>query len=227
VELLASDHHGASSADACTFRVIDSTPPTVQAPAALTLECTEVGGASPASAPALRAFLAGASASDRADAAPVALPAQMSGTDITDATLFPADGWPHAVSFRFADQAGNVGSASADVQVVDTKAPAVTASASPSLLYADYKFWVVGVSLGAHDVCGSPITWRLVSIKSNAPAYDASDIVGATYDSDDRAFAVFTRPAAPGVARVYTAYYEGRDAAGNTALAKATIKVKE
>lgn len=226
IELLVSDHQGASAADACVFKVIDSTPPTVVPPAALVTECTQPGGSTPASSADLRTFLAGAGASDLADVAPLAQPAQLGGVDVTDATLFPADGWPHPVSFRFVDRFGNEGTASADVTVVDTKAPQVAANASPALLYAGYEFWVVGVTLTGTDTC-SAISWRLLSIKSNAPAHDATDILDADYGTDDRSFALFTRPAAPGVARVYTAYYEGRDAAGNVALAKATVKVKE
>lgn len=227
VELLVSDHQGASAAAHCTFRVIDTTPPSVSPPAALTTACTQPGGATPATSPALQAFLNAASASDLADSAPVAQSAQLAGSDILPTTLFPADGWPRAVSFHFVDHAGNIGSASADVTVVDTQAPSITATLSPSLLYADYKFRVVNATLAGADECGDTVAWRLIAIKSNAPAFDATDIAGAAYGTDDRSFALFTRPAAPGIARVYSIYYEGRDAAGNTALVKASVKVKE
>ena len=69
------------------------------------------------------------------------------------------------------------------------------------------------------------MTWRLLSIVSNAPGYDAGDILGASYGSDDRGFYLYSRLAAPGVRRVYTITYEARDAAGNASLVRTTVTV--
>lgn len=225
LELLASDHAGASAAAACTFRVIDTRPPSVVAPAPLTTSCTTAGGATRATSPALAAFLSAATASDRADAAPVALAPQLAGVDIGATTLFPADNLTRTVSFRFRDRAGNVGQASAGVKVSDGVRPNVAVALSPPALPPTLRFYPISATLTANDDCGGAVSLRLVRISSNAPTLDASDIVDANLGTDDRLFYLFARRASATVARVYTVLYEGRDLAGNLRQAAAQVVV--
>jgi hypothetical protein len=225
VELLASDHAGATSAAACTFRVVDTRPPTVTAPAPLVTACTTAGGSTRASSPALAAFLSSASASDLGDAAPVALAPQMGGVDIAPTTLFPADNLTRTVSFRFRDRAGNEGQANSSVKVSDGVKPNVTLTLFPGGLPANLRWHRIDASLSASDNCGGPVTLRLVRISSNAPTLDAGDIVDANLGIDDRVFYLFARRAAPTLARVYTALYEGRDLAGNVRQVAAQVVV--
>ena len=75
------------------------------------------------------------------------------------------------------------------------------------------------------DACGGTVSLRLISIKSNAPSYDASDILDATYRTDDRGFYLFSRPAGPGLARIYTITYQATDLAGNSRVATTTVTV--
>lgn len=225
VELLAIDHVGASAAAACAFRVIDTRPPVVTAPAPLVLGCSTTGGATPASSAALQTFLNAATATDAADAAPVRLTPTLAGSAVTGTTLFAADGVARAVAFPFRDFSGNVGQATSTVTVRDTLAPLASAVATPATLAATYKWWWISFALAGSDNCGGGLTWRLISVVSNAPSYDAGDILNASYGTDDRGIYLFTRPAAPGVPRVWTVTYEVKDAAGNAAFVEAKVKV--
>ena len=225
LELLAVDYAGASSAEACQFRVIDATPPTVIPPKPLTLSCTVPGGVTPPSSPELRAFLAGATATDIVDPAPVQLPPQLGGRDVTDTTLFPADNVAHPVAFRFRDATGNVGSASSSVTVADVHPPSASVSVTPAVARATGGWLKVRARLTATDDCGGLISWRLVSIVSNAPWLDAADIRGARLGFDDRSFSLRARRGRLGVARIYTITYEARDVAGNRTLATARVVV--
>lgn len=225
LELLAGDHVGATSAAACSFRVIDTRPPAVTPPAPVVLGCSTIGGATPATAAALQAFLNGATASDASDPAPARLTPRLGSSDVTGTTLFPADGSARAVTFRFQDRWGNLGQAASNVTVRDAVPPVASAAATPAALAADLKYWWIRTTLTSSDNCGRPVAWRLLSIVSNAPAYDAGDILGAAYGSDDRGFYLFSRLAGPGVRRVYTITYEAKDAAGNAALVRTSVTV--
>jgi len=225
LELLALDHSGASAAASCTFRVIDTLPPVVTPPPPITLGCTQPGGASPGTSAQLRAFLAGGHAADAGDAAPTRLTPLTAGAPVTDATFFPADGWPRTVSFRFKDRWGNTGAANSSVTVDDTVPPSLSVTLTPALLPANLKYHWITATLTGSDDCGSPLTYKLVKIKSNARAYDASDILNASYGADDRGFYLFSRLAAPGVARIYKVMYQAIDASGNVKTVTAQVVV--
>jgi hypothetical protein len=225
LELLSLDHRGAGAVAACSFRVIDSVAPVVTPPAPITLACSQPGGAASATSPPLRAFLSGGTARDAGDGAPSRLTPLTGGVPVTDTMLFPADGWPRTVRFRFQDRWGNVGSADSRVTVQDTVAPTATVALTPATLPPLLKYHWINAVVSATDDCGAPVTLRLVRIKSNAPAFDAGDVLDATYGTDDRAFYLFSRLAAPGVPRVYTVVYEAVDASGNVRSAVAQVVV--
>jgi hypothetical protein len=226
IELLALDHAGAADAASCSFRVADTRPPGVQAPAALVTGCSTPGGATGATSPALSAFLSAASAVDVVDVSPTALAPQVGGIDVTPTTPFPATGVARVVRFRFRDDTGNVGVADANVTVKDVIAPVVTVGAVPSIVPPNpASFFAITASPAATDACGVT-TYRLKSITSNAPAFDATDVVGAVVGTDDRAFQLRGRPAGPGVDRLYRIVYEARDAAGNVGTADAFVRVR-
>jgi hypothetical protein len=216
LELLTVDFAGASSVSTCQFRVVDGTPPVVTPPKPLSLSCTVAGGVTPASSPELQTFLAGATATDLIDSTPEPLTPQLGGAEVTPTTLFPADNAPHAVAFRFRDDAGNVGSASSTVTIVDGTTPTASLRLTPSWRPANRRLFVVTARITANDDCGGPVTIRLVSIKSNVPALDAADIVGANFGTDDRRFYLRARSASWRRPRIYLVTYEARDMAGNT-----------
>jgi hypothetical protein len=104
---------------------IDKTPPAVTPPASITVAATETGGAR-GSNPTIAAFLAGGSAADNLTTAPQRLTARVGSTDVTATTLFPVG--TTLVTFRFQDEAGNIGSANASVTVTSASgAPQIAA----------------------------------------------------------------------------------------------------
>lgn len=120
LELETIDRAGARAVSTCDFRVVDTTPPTVTAPASTTVVETLSGGATPSTSDALRSFLAGASATDSVSSSPKPLPSLVNGKEVTDTTFFPTGSWT-AVQFRFVDGFGNVGVATSSVNVVAAK----------------------------------------------------------------------------------------------------------
>jgi hypothetical protein len=224
VELLSMDLTGASAAAQCSFRVVDSSPPVVTPPPPRTIGCSRTGGASPGTSAPLTAFLAGATAVDAVDPTLVQLPQQVGGVDVTSTTLFPADGVARPVSFRFRDDGGLVGTATSNLTVVD-EPPNVTVTLSPKKIPADLAWHAITATVTVVDACGGPITLKLYKINSNAPTHDATDIAGAAIGTDDRSFSLFGRLAGLGQPRIYRVTYKGTDAAGNSRLADAEVKV--
>ncbi len=225
VELLAIDHAGASSAASCTFRVIDTRPPTITTPAPIVLACSTTGGATRASSAALNTFLNAARATDATDPAPLALPPTLGGVAIAGTTLFPADGVARTVSFPFRDRWSNTASATSTVTVRDSVPPTGSATPTPAILAATNKWWWITTSVLASDACGGAVTLRLLSVSSSVPAWDAADVLNASYGTADFGIYIFTRVATPGVPRVWTITYEAKDAAGNVAHLKAKVTV--
>jgi hypothetical protein len=226
--LLVSDTFGASGEGRCEFRVVDSTPPAVTPPPDATLACTEWGGAAPRTSSPLRAFLASARATDVVDTAPAWLAPLAGGAPVSDTTLFRLDsdlaGAGTLVTFQSRDSAGNLGTATSRVHVVDTERPSLAVSVTPALLPPNGKFYVITASVSAADRCGPVDVW-LEAIKSDAPELDAADIGGATFGTDDRSFYVRARTRAAGVPRTYRVLYGTKDRFGNRTYAEATVRV--
>lgn len=114
--LETTDRAGAAARDTCNFRVVDTTPPTVTAPAPTEITGSVAGGETPSTSDALKNFLDGGSAADAADPGPSRLPSVLNGKEIKEDTFFPAGVWL-SVTFRFVDKVGNVGSSSSSVRI--------------------------------------------------------------------------------------------------------------
>ena len=112
----ATDRHGNASTAAFTITVRDTRPPVVTAPANITIPATEAAGTRGSAWPALAAFLAGAAGKDNIDPSPVRLPPQLGNASVNNSTLFPYG--TTTVTFEFRDASGNVGSATATVNVI-------------------------------------------------------------------------------------------------------------
>jgi hypothetical protein len=87
--------------------MVDTAPPSITCPAAVTVRCFRRGG-TPASDPALAAFLVGASATDICDSSPT--------ISNNAPVVFPLG--TTSVTFNARDASGNTGQCSADVKVV-------------------------------------------------------------------------------------------------------------
>ena len=96
----------------CGFN--DHTAPNLTCPTSITVECTQSGG-TPATDPAIAAFLSGASTSDACDPSP---------SLTNDAPSFFLDGTT-TVTFTSKDASGNTATCSATVKVQDTTAPTI------------------------------------------------------------------------------------------------------
>lgn len=227
VELLSFDRRGAADAVACRFRVIDSTPPVVTPPPSRVIGSSVACGATPASSAELAAHLSSAHATDVVDVAPSPLVPLLSatGTGVNGSTFFPADGAARGITFRYRDHAGNTGTATSSLTVLDRRPPSLSLSVNRPFLNPDHKYWWIQVAPAAADDCAGAVTLRLLAIKSNLPEHDAGDIALAAYGTDDRSFYLFSRPAGPGVPRVYQIHYEARDAAGNARTSVTTVTV--
>ena len=95
---------------------VDTKPPAVTPPAAITIPATEAGGARSSAWLALATFLAGGTAVDLVDPSPSGLSPQVTGVNVDANTLFPIG--TTTVTFRFRDASGNVGTATSTVNVV-------------------------------------------------------------------------------------------------------------
>jgi hypothetical protein len=118
LQLLVDDGRGGTDSANVTITVnppADTTPPVVTPPANISIPATEASGARGNSSATLAAFLAGGSATDVDDPTVVRLAPQVAGMNVDNTTLFPLG--TTMITFRFADPAGNVGSATASVTV--------------------------------------------------------------------------------------------------------------
>jgi hypothetical protein len=159
VTLLSADRAAAGTATIRAFDntlsnaislaiVADTTPPRVTAPAAVeVMQSTCSGGATPATSPALAAFLAAATAQDECTAAPIALAV---------APDTPFEAGTHDTTFRFRDNAGNIGAASTTLTVRlwgdFDRDDAV--GATDIVVFANYLVGNLSPDLGAGDLNG-------------------------------------------------------------------------
>ena len=117
-------------------------------------------------------------------------------------------------------------------KVVDTTAPQLTLSVSPTRMTPpNHKLVLVTATLAASDICDANPAIRLVSITSNEPDNGLgdgdvpNDIQGAVLGTDDRQFLLRRERGGTGSGRVYTITYSATDASGNQTLRQATVTV--
>jgi hypothetical protein len=130
-------------------------------------------------------------------------------------------------TFTATDSAGNVGSATQTITVIDNTAPVVsglTVSAA-SLWPANHKMQVVTLSYAASDNCSTPAI--VVSVSSNEPVNGTGD--GDTAPDwevlDGRHVRLRAERAGTGSGRIYTIHVTATDAAGNFTVADITVSV--
>ena len=148
----ATDAAGNTGSNSFTVTVVDTTPPAIEVPAAITAEATGPGGA---------AVSYSVTATDLVDGAVDVTCAPVSGS------TFALGG--HQVDCTAIDAAGNEGSASFAVTVVDTTAPAITV---PGTLTAE-----------ATGPAGAPVTYTVTATDtvSGSVAAACTPSSGATF----------------------------------------------
>jgi hypothetical protein len=201
-----------SATDDVTIKVVDTTPPVLTCPTAITVECTSHSG-TPATDPAIVAFLAGFTATDVCDA---------TVTVTNDApAVFPDGTTP--VKFTAKDDDLNTSTCTANVNVVDTTPPTLTVSLNRDFLWPpNHKLSDIVANVTVTDICDPNPTFVLTSITSNEPENGlgdgdtAPDVVGASLGTPDTAFQLRSERSGTGSGRRYAVTYTASDKDGNT-----------
>ena len=198
-----------------SVQVVDTTPPTIAAPGAITVECTGPAG-TPVS-------LGTASVSD------VCWCSQVNVVNNAPA-VFPLG--TTTVTWTATDGSGNSSTATQLVKVQDTTPPALTVSVTPDTLWSpNHKLVNIHVNLTTSDICDDTPTVRLLAVSSNEPdnglgdGDTVGDVQGAAIGTDDRDFQVRAERAGSGTGRVYTIVYESRDDSGNATVREVTVTI--
>jgi FlgD Ig-like domain/HYR domain len=201
--------------------VADTTPPLITCPGDITVEPATPDG-TPATDPAIAAFLAGATASDDVDPAP--------GITHDAPAIFPVG--TTTVTFRAMDATGNHAECSAAVTVVDATPPQITVVLDKDVLWPpNHKFVTVCAQVSVSDNGSAEPTFTLVSITSSEStdgkraAQTASDINGALIGTPDLCFDLRAERAGHSDGRVYEIVYAAQDASGNVAYATVQVWV--
>lgn len=211
----ATDDSGNSGSDGQLVTVVDTTPPSIAAPADVAAECTSPLGT------------------------PVDLGAPVVSDVCDDAVTVTNDAPPlfplgvTTVLWTAVDNFTNSAGDTQAVTVVDTTSPEFTVTLTPSTLWPpNHRLVTVRAAIVARDACdGAPVV-RLLSVASDEPdngrgdGNTVGDIQGATVGGDDREFQLRAERSGGGDGRVYTVTYEARDASGNVTLRAATVTVR-
>ena len=201
--------------------VPDTTPPAISCPADVQVDQTGPGG-TPATHPTIAAFLAGASASDDVDPAPVIT---------TNApAVFPLGTTP--VVFRATDAASNQSECTATVTVLDTTPPRITVVMDKTVLWPpNHKFVTVCAQVTVSDNGSTDPTFTLVSVTSNEPPNwlgdgdTGPDIQGAEIGTPDLCFDLRAERSGNGNGRVYEIVYAVSDGSSDPVYATAYVRV--
>jgi hypothetical protein len=197
----AKDAHGNIGAANFTVTVTPVPPPTLNLPANITAEATGPNGA-----------VVTYTVTATGGATPICSPASGSTFPLGTTT----------VDCSATDSHGNTGSASFDVNVVDTTPPEIESlSVSPSELWSPNKrMETVRVTAQVSDIADPAPLVRIYDVTANEPI-TASDwsLTGALTAS------VRVERLGAGGSRIYTLYIEAIDASGNRATGTVTVTV--
>jgi hypothetical protein len=119
------------------------------------------------------------------------------------------------------------------VKVVDTTPPVLSVSVSPARMSKEnnHKLVLVTATITATDTCDASPDVRLVSIASSEPdngtgdGDQPNDVQGAVFNTDDRQFLLRNERSGKGRGRIYTITYSATDDTGNKTTQQATVTV--
>ena len=208
----ATDSAGNSATASFSVTVADAAPPTVTVPSDLTIEATSVAGA-------IAQFAA--TADDLVDG-----PLTPACT-VASGSTFPLGTTP--VRCDATDAAGNTGSATFNVRVVDTTAPKI-ASVAPSqaLLWPpNHQMVPLSVRVSVADVADAAPICTVAGITSNEPVNGTGDgDTGPDWEiGGGLTFALRAERAGSGNGRLYTITVQCSDASGNSTSGTTTVGV--
>jgi hypothetical protein len=220
VTFTATDECGNQSTCTADVTVEDTTPPEVECPNDITVECSGFCG-TPADDPQLTAFFAGFSTEDDCDPDPL--------VEDTAPDCFPMG--TTTVTWTSTDSEGNSSQCSADVTVEDTTPPEITVSLNRTELWPpNHKYADITATVEVTDICDPDPTFILLSATSDEPDNGPAD--GNTVDdivagvgTDDVDLQLRSERQGTGDGRKYTLIYEASDASGNTAVDTACVTV--
>ncbi|HKP37368.1 MAG TPA: PKD domain-containing protein [Pyrinomonadaceae bacterium] len=131
----------------------------------------------------------------------------------------------YTFSLTVTDTANQSSTATTQVVVRDTVAPSLAISMSPHDLWpANNRMVEVSATITVNDTCDANPAVKLISITSNE-ALASGDIQGAALNTDDRSFQLRATRAGNGPGRTYTITYRATDASGNFTIGTATVLV--
>ena len=201
--------------------VRDTLDPTLTCPPPVVAECTGNNGVAK-NDPQLAAFFAGASATDACDAS---IPINNNAPN-----LIPLGN--NNVTFTGTDDSLNAGMCSAVISVVDTTAPTISVSVTPTGAWPpNHQMFDVTATVVVNDTCNPNPLVTLTSITSNeaengtGDGNTAPDVQGAAFGTADFAFQLRAERKGNGDGRIYTITYTVDDGSGNATSASAQVVV--
>jgi len=211
VTLTVTDDRGGADSCSATVLVLDKEVPSIAAPVNVVQECSSSGGTS------------------------VLLGTPTAVFDNCDVDLVVANDAPAqfplgltSVNWTAKDDAGNIGSDTQDVTVVDTTPPELSVELSPTNLWPpNHKLAFIAVTVTTTDTCDANPEIRLVSVTSNEPdnGLGDGDMPGDIVIIDDFTLELRAERSGLGDGRVYTVTYEAIDQSGNVTTEQATVTV--
>ena len=134
----------------------------------------------------------------------------------------------HDLTLSATDDAGNTGTATVRVTVVDTAPPTLTATVEPDSLWPpNHKYVEVKTNAEAEDLGDPAPTIEFVSMSSSEAdnAKGDGNTVNDIVKIDDFTFNIRAERSGAGSGRTYTITYTATDASGNSATATVTVQV--
>ena len=210
VTLTATDQDNLYTSCSAQVKVLDTEPPVLTAPAAVTVEQTSAAG-TPVTLPP-------ATATDNCGAPVITSDAP---------AIFPLG--TTTVTFTATDASGNSASATTSVTVQDTTPPDIAnVTAHPSILWPpNHKMVPAAVAVAVTDICDASPTCQIISVSSNEPVNGLGD--GDTAPdwtiTGDLRLDLRAERSGTGSGRVYTITVRCTDDSGNGALKDAKVTV--
>jgi N-acetylneuraminic acid mutarotase len=224
VTLTVTDEAGATGTDDAIITVRDTTPPVITCPAPISIEC-QGNMQSMVTVP-------DATATDVCQPNGLAITNSYTPNGADASGSYPLG--TTVVTFTATDGSGNQATCRTTVTVSDSIPPAVTAVASPNVLWPpDHEMVPVSVTVVTTDACDPAPSVLLSSVTSSEPddapgegsGHVSGDIQGASIGTADFQVLLRAERDGGGPGRTYTITYQASDHSGNSSVASARVTV--